>query len=63
MELAVHSDDLAVSVNVATRALPLPAVDIVVELLSKLAVRRHGATNVLRGLSRAERAPDRITAF
>jgi hypothetical protein len=63
MELVVHSDDLAVSVNVATPTLPLSAVDIVVELLSKIAVRRHGATNVLRALSRAERAPDRITAF
>jgi hypothetical protein len=63
MELAVHSDDLAVSVGIATPALPQSAVDTVVDLLSRLAVRRHGPTAVLRALSRAERAPDTIAAF
>ena len=63
MELAVHSDDLAVSVGVDTPALPQSAVDEVVDLLSRLAVRRHGATAVLRALSRAERAPDTIAAL
>jgi uncharacterized protein (TIGR03083 family) len=63
MELAVHSDDLAVSVGIATPALPQSAVDTVVDLLSRLAVRRHGPTAVLRALSRAERAPATITAF
>jgi Mycothiol maleylpyruvate isomerase N-terminal domain len=63
MELAVHSDDLAVSVGIATPELPQGAVDAVVDLLSRLAVRRHGATTVLRALSRAERAPATIAAF
>jgi uncharacterized protein (TIGR03083 family) len=63
MELAVHSDDLAVSVGVATPALPQSAVDTVIDLLSRLAVRRHGPTAVLRALSRAERAPATIAAL
>jgi uncharacterized protein (TIGR03083 family) len=63
MELAVHSDDLAVSVGIATPELPQSAVDTVIDLLSRLAVRRHGPTAVLRALSRAERAPDSIAAF
>ncbi|GAB2483742.1 maleylpyruvate isomerase N-terminal domain-containing protein [Streptosporangium sandarakinum] len=63
MELAVHSDDLAVSVGVATPTLPPGAVDTVIGLLARLAVRRHGPTDVLRALSRAERAPATITAF
>ncbi|MEU7136095.1 maleylpyruvate isomerase N-terminal domain-containing protein [Streptomyces sp. NPDC046261] len=63
MELAVHCDDLAVSVGVATPELPPGSVDAVVVLLARLAVRRHGPTGVLRALSRAERAPATITAF
>jgi hypothetical protein len=63
MEIAVHSDDLAVSVGVAAAELPPPVLDPVLALLSQLAVRRHGQAAVLRALSRAERAPDSITAF
>jgi hypothetical protein len=63
MELAVHSDDLAVSVDLATPTLPQSAVETVVDLLTRLSVRRHGPTAVLRALSRAERAPSTITAF
>jgi uncharacterized protein (TIGR03083 family) len=63
MELAVHSDDLAVSVGIATPALPPHAVDTVIDLLSRLAVRRHGPTAILRALSRSERAPATIAAF
>jgi hypothetical protein len=63
MELAVHSDDLAVSVGIPTPELPQSAVDTVVDLLSRLSVRRHGQTAVLRALSRAERAPSVIAAF
>jgi uncharacterized protein (TIGR03083 family) len=63
MELAVHSDDLAVSVGIATPELPGSAVDTVIDLLARLAVRRHGPTAVLRALSRAERAPGTIAAF
>lgn len=63
MELAVHSDDLAASVAVPTPELPQSVTDTVVDLLARLAVRRHGPTAVLRALSRAERAPASITAF
>ncbi|WP_433002183.1 maleylpyruvate isomerase N-terminal domain-containing protein [Kribbella sp. CA-294648] len=63
MELAVHSDDLAVSVALPTPALPATAVNAVVDLLTRLSVRRHGPTAVLRTLSRAERAPQTIAAF
>ncbi|MFI5707483.1 maleylpyruvate isomerase N-terminal domain-containing protein [Kribbella sp. NPDC051620] len=63
MELAVHSDDLAVSVGLPTPELPPRAVETVLGLLTRLSVRRHGASAVLRTLSRAERAPGTITAF
>ncbi|MFF7988730.1 maleylpyruvate isomerase N-terminal domain-containing protein [Kitasatospora xanthocidica] len=63
MELAVHGDDLAVSVGVPTPELPPETADFVVGLLARLAVRRHGWVDVLRGLSRAERAPGTIAAF
>jgi hypothetical protein len=63
MEIAVHSDDLAVSVGVDTPPLPDPVLVPVLNLLSALAVRRHGQAAVLRAFSRAERAPADITAF
>lgn len=63
MELAVHSDDLAVSVSLPTPDLPPTATERVVDLLSRLAIVRHGPVAVLRGLSRAERAPETFTAF
>jgi hypothetical protein len=63
MEIAVHADDLAVSVGVATPALPPAVLAPVFDLLTRLAVRRHGPTAVLRALSRAERAPATISAF
>lgn len=63
MEIAVHSDDLAVSVGVNTPDFPESAFTLVLDLLSQLSVIRHGQVNVLRALSRAERAPADITAF
>lgn len=63
MEIAVHSDDLAVSAGVATPPLPDAVLTPVLGLLSALALRRHGQPAVLRALSRAERAPASITAF
>lgn len=63
MEIAVHSDDLAVSVDLPTPALPQGVLDPVLDLLVRLSARRHGPTTVLRALSRAERAPSTITAF
>ncbi|GAA1725063.1 maleylpyruvate isomerase N-terminal domain-containing protein [Nonomuraea bangladeshensis] len=63
VELVVHADDLAASVGVETPALPPEVIRPVVELLARLAVHRHGATAVIRALSRAERAPATISAF
>lgn len=63
MEIAVHSDDLALSVGVAAPWLPPTVLDPVLDLLTRLAVRRHGPTAVLRALSRSERAPATISAF
>ncbi|CAO5186152.1 Mycothiol-dependent maleylpyruvate isomerase metal-binding domain-containing protein [Frankia sp. AiPs1] len=63
LELAVHADDLAVSLGVPTPALPQPATDLVLALLARVAARRHGPVAVLRALSRAERAPATISAF
>jgi Mycothiol maleylpyruvate isomerase N-terminal domain len=63
MEIAVHSDDLALSAGVATPPLPPVVLDPVLGLLTGLAVRRHGPTAVLRALSRSERAPATIAAF
>ncbi|MEV6551793.1 maleylpyruvate isomerase N-terminal domain-containing protein [Streptomyces sp. NPDC051597] len=63
LELVVHCDDLAHSVGLPTPQFPAPAVETVVDLLSRIALRRHGATNVLRALSRSERAPASISAL
>ena len=63
MEIAVHADDLAVSVGVEPPRLPDAVLDPVLGLLTRLSARRHGPTAVLRALSRAERAPASISAF
>lgn len=63
VELAVHMDDLAVSVGLATRELPDAVFDPVLTLPARLAVRRHGQAAVLRALTRAERAPAAINAI
>ncbi|MGZ4652421.1 maleylpyruvate isomerase N-terminal domain-containing protein [Oryzihumus sp.] len=63
MEIAVHRDDLAVSVGLEVDDLPEAVFGPVLDLLADLAARRHGQTAVLRALARAERAPDRINAL
>ena len=63
VELAVHMDDLAVSVGLATRELPDTVFDPVLTVLAHLAVRRHGQAAVLRALTRRERAPAAINAI
>jgi hypothetical protein len=63
MEIAVHSDDLAVSVDVPTPDLPLGVLEPVLLLLIGLAAGRHGQAAVLRALARMERAPATINAL
>jgi hypothetical protein len=63
LEIVIHFDDLAVSVDATPPELPEEAVDGTLVLLTRLAVRRHGPGQVLRALSRAERAPASIAAL
>ena len=63
METAVHSDDLAASVGLETPEFPDAVVSPVLGLLTGLAVRRHGATALVRTLTRPQRAPGSVAAF
>lgn len=63
LEIVIHVDDLAVSVDVPPPPLPEQATEAVIGLLTRLSTRRHGTAAVLRALSRAERAPASIAAF
>ncbi|MGW1676200.1 maleylpyruvate isomerase N-terminal domain-containing protein [Saccharopolyspora sp. NPDC002376] len=63
IELAVHLDDLAVSLDLATPAVPDDVAEIVISSLASIATGRHGTASVLRALSRRERAPAVIAAF
>jgi hypothetical protein len=63
IELAVHIDDLAVSVGVPTPELPDEATDLVIITLARTARAYHGVLPVLRALSRRERATAPINAF
>jgi hypothetical protein len=63
IELAVHMDDLAVSVDVETPTLPPEAGDLVLTALVRIAAAHYGEVPVLRSLSRRERAAVTISAF
>ncbi|MGW5054129.1 maleylpyruvate isomerase N-terminal domain-containing protein [Actinokineospora sp. NPDC004072] len=63
LELAIHCDDLAVSVGIDTPPLDPAAALAVIDILTRLSLDRHGPTPLLRALSRAERAPADITAM
>jgi hypothetical protein len=63
MEMVVHSDDLATSVDVPVPDFGGDVLDPVFRLLSALAVRRHGQDAVVRTLTRPQRAPATISAF
>jgi hypothetical protein len=56
VEIAIHTEDLALSVGVDVRA-PEPAVSAAIELLFAAARERHGDESVLRALARRERDP------
>ncbi len=63
MEIVVHSDDLAASVGLETPTFPDDVVTPVLDLLTGLAVRRHGGTALVRVLTRPQRAPASVSAF
>ena len=63
MEMVVHADDLAASVDVATPDFGPAVLDPVFRLLTALAVRRHGQDAVVRTLTRPQRAPSTVSAF
>ena len=63
MEMVVHADDLAASIEVPTPEFPEDVVTPVLGLLAGVAVRRHGQAAVVRTLSRPQRAPASVSAF
>lgn len=63
MEMLVHSDDLAASIDRPTPEFPDEAVRVVLELLTQVAVDRHGQAALIRALSRPQRAPENVSAF
>ena len=63
IELVVHADDLAVSLQLPTPAFSHEASDLVITTLARIARRRHGTLPVLRTLARRERAPAHVSAF
>jgi hypothetical protein len=63
MEIVVHSDDLAASVDLPTPQFPDEAVREVLTLLTAVAVEKHGQTALVRALSRPQRAPGSVSAF
>ncbi len=63
MEMVVHADDLAVSVDVEPPRFEDSVLDPVLRLLTGIAVRRHGQDALVRALSRPDRAPHEVSAF
>jgi len=63
MEMVVHADDLASSVQLPTPTFESDVLDPVFRLLTALAVRRHGQDAVVRTLTRPQRAPSTVSAF
>ncbi|WP_377643265.1 maleylpyruvate isomerase N-terminal domain-containing protein [Oryzobacter terrae] len=63
MEVIVHADDLAVSIDVDPPIFPLESAQAVAALLAGVAVERHGQTPLIRALSRPQRAEGDVSAF
>lgn len=63
VEVAVHHDDLATSLDLAPIELDAAVIGPVVNLLTELARREHGGVPVLRALTRRERAPASIAVM
>ena len=57
MEMVVHADDLAASVDVPCPDFGPAVLDPVFRLLTALAVKRHGQDALVRTLTRPQRAP------
>jgi hypothetical protein len=62
VELVVHADDLALSLELSFPAFSDDAADLVITTLARMARRRHGTLPVLRTLARRERA-SQVAAF
>lgn len=63
MEMMVHADDLAASIDRPTPDFPDEAVRVVLALLTQVALDRHGQAALVRTLSRPQRAPSSVSAF
>jgi hypothetical protein len=63
LEIVVHSDDLAASIDVPVPQFPHEVLSPVLTLLTDISVRRHGQDALVRTLSRPQRAPASISAF
>jgi hypothetical protein len=63
MEIVVHSDDLAASVEVPTPEFPEDVLLPVLGLLTTVSLRRHGQDALVRALTRPQRSPGSISAF
>ncbi|MFA9444332.1 maleylpyruvate isomerase N-terminal domain-containing protein [Egicoccus sp. AB-alg6-2] len=63
VELVVHLDDLAVSVDLEPPAVAEDAYEVVAATLARLAARRLGGLDVVRSLARRERHPDAVRAL
>ena len=58
LELALHTDDLCLSVGRVTPE--LPGIEVAIQTLIAVAAHRHGDLAVLRALARRERDPDEV---
>jgi hypothetical protein len=58
IELALHTDDLCVSIGRETPE--LPGIGVAIQALVDIAAHRHGRLAVLRALARRERDPDQV---
>ena len=63
VEMTVHADDLATSVNQQAPRFPIDVEETVVSTLAAIALRRRGFTALVRGLARSERSDGSISAF
>ena len=62
LEIVVHADDLAISLDIPTPEFPAEVFIPVRDLLVRLAVKRHGQSAVISALTRRERTQV-ISAF